>query len=67
VAFFQGEGSTLVQPIGQTVVGGLTVGTLMTLFVIPVIYAIVNRIGERRAERHERRRAERIERQLREE
>jgi HAE1 family hydrophobic/amphiphilic exporter-1 len=64
VAFFQGEGATLVQPIGQTVVGGLTVGTLMTLFVIPVIYAIVNRIGERRAERREQKRERRIQRQL---
>ena len=64
VAFFRGEGSTLVQPIGQTVVGGLSVGTAITLFVIPVIYAIVNRVGERRAERHERKREERIEREL---
>jgi HAE1 family hydrophobic/amphiphilic exporter-1 len=64
VAFFQGEGSTLVQPIGQTVVGGLTVGTVMTLFVIPVIYAVVNRFGERREEKRERRRAARIEQEL---
>ncbi|MFP4374267.1 MAG: efflux RND transporter permease subunit [Spirochaetaceae bacterium] len=61
VAFFRGEGATLVQPIGQTVVGGLTVGTVITLFVIPVIYAVVNRIGERREERRERRRTARIE------
>jgi HAE1 family hydrophobic/amphiphilic exporter-1 len=61
VAFFQGEGSTLVQPIGQTVVGGLTIGTIITLFVIPVIYAIVNRIGERREEKREQKRAARIE------
>ncbi|MFO8064640.1 MAG: efflux RND transporter permease subunit [Spirochaetia bacterium] len=64
VAFFRGEGSTLVQPIGQTVVGGLSVGTVITLFVIPVIYAIVNRVGERRAERHERKREQRIQREL---
>ena len=61
VAFFRGEGSTLVQPIGQTVVGGLTIGTIITLFVIPVIYAIVNRIGERREEKREQKRAARIE------
>jgi HAE1 family hydrophobic/amphiphilic exporter-1 len=64
VAFFQGEGSTLVQPIGQTVVGGLTVGTVMTLFVIPVIYAIVNRLTERREEKREERRRRRIEENL---
>lgn len=64
VAFFRGEGATLVQPIGQTVVGGLTVGTVMTLFVIPVIYAVVNRIGERRAEKREARREARIDHEL---
>ncbi|MFP4010940.1 MAG: efflux RND transporter permease subunit [Spirochaetaceae bacterium] len=64
VAFFEGEGASLVKPIGQTVVGGLSVGAVFTLFIIPVIYAVVNGITERRAEKHERRRAERIKREL---
>ncbi len=42
VAFFSGEGSDLWQPFGQTVIGGLTTSTLMTLFFIPVMYAVFN-------------------------
>ncbi len=48
VAFFQGEGSSLIQPIGLTVVGGLSVATLLTLFLVPVLYAIFNGISDRR-------------------
>lgn len=55
MAFFPGEGSELVQPIGKSVVGGLSVGSLFTLLLIPVIYAIVNRVGERRQEKREAR------------
>ena len=51
VAFSRGEGSSLVQPIAQTVVGGLSVATFLTLYLVPVIYAIFNRIKERRQER----------------
>ncbi|WP_281167866.1 efflux RND transporter permease subunit [Sediminispirochaeta bajacaliforniensis] len=55
MAFFPGEGSELVQPIGKSVVGGLSVGSLFTLLLIPVIYAIVNGVGERRREKREAR------------
>ena len=53
MAFFPGEGSELISPIGKTVVGGLAFGTLMTLFLMPVIYAIFNRKSEARRNRHE--------------
>jgi HAE1 family hydrophobic/amphiphilic exporter-1 len=43
LGFFPGEGSELVQPIGQTVIGGLAASTLMTLFFIPVLYALFNK------------------------
>jgi HAE1 family hydrophobic/amphiphilic exporter-1 len=43
LGFFPGEGAELVQPIGQTVIGGLLASTLMTLFFIPVLYALFNR------------------------
>lgn len=43
MAFFPGEGSEMVQPIGQTVLGGLSFGTLMTLFLMPTLYYIFNR------------------------
>ncbi len=42
VAFFEGESSSLWQPFGKTVIGGLTTSTLMTLFFIPVLYALFN-------------------------
>ncbi|WP_320129829.1 efflux RND transporter permease subunit [uncultured Sphaerochaeta sp.] len=48
MAFFPGEGSEMVQPIGQTVLGGLGFGTLMTLFLMPALYYIFNRGSEKR-------------------
>ncbi len=56
MAFFPGEGSELVAPIGKTVLGGLSFGTLMTLFLMPVVYAIFNRRSDERTRRAERRR-----------
>jgi hydrophobic/amphiphilic exporter-1 (mainly G- bacteria), HAE1 family len=39
---FQTEGSAaMVQPIGLTVVGGLTSSTFVTLFLVPVVYSII--------------------------
>jgi HAE1 family hydrophobic/amphiphilic exporter-1 len=43
MAFSKGQGSELVQPFGQTVVGGLTMSTILTLFLVPVLYALFNR------------------------
>ncbi|GMO24048.1 MAG: efflux RND transporter permease subunit [Termitinemataceae bacterium] len=43
LAFMPGEGTELVAPIGKTVFGGLTFGTLMTLFLLPLVYAIINK------------------------
>ncbi|HKL87064.1 MAG TPA: efflux RND transporter permease subunit, partial [Treponemataceae bacterium] len=51
MAFFPGEGSEMVQPIGQTVLGGLSFGTLMTLFLMPVLYYGFNRIREKNTEK----------------
>jgi len=48
MAFFPGEGSEMVQPIGQTILGGLSFGTLMTLFLMPVLYYGFNRVREKR-------------------
>ena len=42
MAFFPGEGSASMQPISLTVFGGMTFGSLMTLFLMPTIYYIVN-------------------------
>jgi len=38
-----GEGAELRAPLAITVIGGLTVGTLLTLVVIPVVYSLVDR------------------------
>jgi HAE1 family hydrophobic/amphiphilic exporter-1 len=56
MAFFPGEGSELVAPIGKTVLGGLTIGTLMTLFLMPTIYAVLNKRSDEREARAEARR-----------
>ncbi|MCL2804688.1 MAG: efflux RND transporter permease subunit [Treponema sp.] len=48
MAFFPGEGTELVAPIGKTVLGGLSFGTLMTLFLMPVVYAIINKHSDKR-------------------
>jgi HAE1 family hydrophobic/amphiphilic exporter-1 len=56
MAFFPGEGSEMVAPIGKTVLGGLSFGTLMTLFLMPVVYAIMNKRSDERAARADARR-----------
>ena len=38
LAFSSGEGSELVRPIGQTIVGGMVMSTLLTLFFVPMVY-----------------------------
>jgi len=43
MAFNPGENSELIQPIGLTVIGGLTSATFMTLYFIPVLYSLFNR------------------------
>jgi hydrophobic/amphiphilic exporter-1 (mainly G- bacteria), HAE1 family len=42
IAFLTGAGAESIQPIGKTFVGGLSVSTLMTLFIIPSVYSLVN-------------------------
>jgi len=51
MAFFPGEGAELVAPIGKTVLGGLSFGTLMTLFLMPVMYSIINKNSDKRSAR----------------
>ncbi|MDR3301979.1 MAG: efflux RND transporter permease subunit [Spirochaetaceae bacterium] len=42
IAFFPGQGADTIQPIGKTFVGGLGVSSIMTLFVTPVLYSLLN-------------------------
>jgi multidrug efflux pump len=41
LALAQGAGAESRQPIGWVVVGGLLVGTLLTLFVVPTVYTLL--------------------------
>lgn len=43
MAFGRGVGSELMQPVAIVSIGGLLYATLLTLFVIPVMYSTVNR------------------------
>lgn len=47
MAVFSGEGSELWQPMGISVIGGLIFSTIVTLVLIPVMYAVIARRGER--------------------
>jgi len=56
MAFFPGEGTEIVAPIGKTVLGGLSFGTLMTLFLMPTVYAIFNKHSDKRSAKAQERR-----------
>lgn len=59
MAFFPGEGSSSMHPISLTVFGGMTFGSLMTLFLMPSIYFIVNNRRLKKAEKKRLRKAAR--------
>jgi len=48
LAFFGGEGAEVKAPMAITVIGGLLVSTLLTLIVIPVVYALLDRQSDAR-------------------
>ncbi|MFN9109503.1 MAG: efflux RND transporter permease subunit, partial [Bacteroidota bacterium] len=43
LAIATGAGMETRQPIGWSVVGGMTLGTIFTLFVVPVVYTLLSR------------------------
>lgn len=45
-----GEGSTLMQPMAVVVIGGLSLGTFVTLFLIPAIYCLTKKIKKEKVE-----------------
>ncbi|MGL4873620.1 MAG: efflux RND transporter permease subunit, partial [Clostridium sp.] len=40
-----GEGNEIQLPLAMTVIGGLSVGTVLTLIVVPVVYSIFDKIS----------------------
>lgn len=47
MALSTSEGSEMWVPMGTVIIGGLTVSTFVTLIIVPVLYAIFSRHGER--------------------
>lgn len=47
LALSTGEGSEIWRPMGITVIGGLVFSTIVTMVVVPVMYGILARHGER--------------------
>ncbi len=54
MALSQGEGSEMWHPLGIVVIGGLFVSTVVTLIIVPVVYAVLSRHGERDKEEKQR-------------
>ena len=51
MALDQGEGSEMWRPLGVSVIGGLTVSTLLTLILVPVLYCMFCGVGFKKARR----------------
>jgi HAE1 family hydrophobic/amphiphilic exporter-1 len=47
MALSSGEGAEIWAPMGVVVIGGLIVSTIITLIIVPVLYAIFSKHGER--------------------
>jgi HAE1 family hydrophobic/amphiphilic exporter-1 len=47
LALSRGEGSEIWTPMGITVIGGLIFSTIVTMIIVPVMYAVFARRGER--------------------
>ena len=54
MALSQGDGSEMWHPLGIVVIGGLLVSTFVTLVIVPVVYAVLSRSGERDREKKHR-------------
>ena len=47
MAVSSGEGAEMWQPLGIVVIGGLTVSTFLTLYIVPVLYGSISRHDDR--------------------
>ncbi|MGE5186185.1 MAG: multidrug efflux RND transporter permease subunit [Acidobacteriota bacterium] len=57
LALGSGTGSELRRPLGITIVGGLLLSQILTLYTTPVMYLMLDRLGKRRGKRDEPERA----------
>lgn len=51
MALSTGEGAEIWSPMGISVIGGLVFSTFLTLVVVPVIYAVLDKAGSRKRKR----------------
>ena len=51
MALDQGEGSEMWRPLGVSVIGGLTISTVLTLVLVPSLYCMFCGIGFKKARR----------------
>jgi multidrug efflux pump len=52
LAFGSGSGSELRRPLGITIIGGLLISQLLTLYTTPVIYIWFDRLAARFSRKH---------------
>ena len=55
LAMGSGEGMELLAPMGISIIGGLTASTLVTLLIIPVLYAYVDDMEEKNKQKRRKR------------
>jgi len=48
VALGLGAGSTSRRPLGYVIIGGVLFSTMLTLFLVPVVYVILDRLRGRK-------------------
>lgn len=58
MALSHGQGSAMWRPLGVSVIGGLTVSTIVTLVLVPTLYCISQGIGIKKARRKHRKQLE---------
>jgi len=58
MALSQGQGSAMWRPLGISVIGGLTISTILTLILVPTLYCISQGVGVKKARRKHRKQLE---------
>lgn len=49
MAISNGAGAEVQRPLATVVIGGLMLATLLTLFVLPILYILFERVSKRRS------------------